>query len=269
MNKVTEFYQSLWHDYLLIAPQVEKVHQLFATTDGVVVNDHVAFRTFAHTPVSLDKLETVILSLGYERQDSYQFKEKKLRAHSYIHPDNQVPKVFCSELLTEQLSEASQAIIARYTDQISEATALTPELFWSGRHWNAPTWDEYQQVLAESEYGAWLLALGLRANHFTVSVNHLKSSHSIEEVLHRVKQAGFSVNTSGGEVKGSPAALLEQGSTMADKMMILFAGDDPHEIPTCFYEFARRYPDPDNANKLYQGFREANADKIFESTHAS
>lgn len=269
MKKITEFYQSLWHDYILIAPKAEKIHQLFTATDGLVINDHVAFRTFANTPVSLEKLESVIFSLGYERQDSYQFKEKKLSAHSYIHADSHTPKIFCSELLTDQLSEASQAIIARYTDQISEATELSPELFWSGRHWQAPSWDDYQQVLAESEYGAWLLALGLRVNHFTVSVNHLKSSHSVEEVLYRVKQAGYGVNTSGGEVKGSPEALLEQGSTMADKMTVLFAGDDAHEIPTCFYEFARRYPDPDNANKLYQGFREANADKIFESTNVS
>jgi hypothetical protein len=36
------------------------------------------------------------------------------------------------------------------------------------------------------------------------------------------------------------------------------------EIPACYYEFAKRYPDADG--KLYSGFIAKSADKIFEST---
>jgi hypothetical protein len=36
------------------------------------------------------------------------------------------------------------------------------------------------------------------------------------------------------------------------------------EIPSCYYEFALRYPDTDG--KLYSGFIAKSADKIFEST---
>jgi hypothetical protein len=36
------------------------------------------------------------------------------------------------------------------------------------------------------------------------------------------------------------------------------------EIPGCYYEFARRYPD--QSGKLYSGFIAKSADKIFEST---
>jgi hypothetical protein len=36
------------------------------------------------------------------------------------------------------------------------------------------------------------------------------------------------------------------------------------EIPGCYYEFAKRYPDADG--KLYSGFIAKSADKIFEST---
>ncbi|MFG1490645.1 DUF1338 family protein, partial [Oceanospirillum sp. HFRX-1_2] len=88
----------------------------------------------------------------------------------------------------------------------------------------------------------------------------------IQRVLDRVKEAGYAVNTVGGEVKGTPEALLEQGSTMADRQQIEFAGGELHEIPTCFYEFALRYPNAEG--DVYQGFIEANADKIFESTNA-
>jgi hypothetical protein len=45
-----------------------------------------------------------------------------------------------------------------------------------------------------------------------------------------------------------------------------FANGERHVIPTCYYEFARRYPDADG--KIYEGFVAASADKIFESTNA-
>lgn len=259
------FFDQLWQDYIQITPQAEQIKQLFAATDGTVINDHVAFRTFADTPLQLDNLEPLILAMGYERQGSYDFKAKKLRAHSFIHPNPAVPKVFVSELLTDQLSPATQQIIARYTAQI-EPRSLSQAVFWSGRHWDMPSFADYQAVMEESEYGAWLLAIGVRVNHFTVSINHLTSTHCIRETLQRVKDAGYAVNTVGGEVKGTPESLLEQGSTLADRQAYTFAGDDVQEIPTCFYEFALRHPDDQGV--VYQGFIEANADKIFESTNA-
>jgi hypothetical protein len=45
----------------------------------------------------------------------------------------------------------------------------------------------------------------------------------------------------------------------------IHAQAERHEIPTCYYEFARRYPLADG--RLYQGFVAASADRIFESTH--
>ncbi|MDI3323357.1 DUF1338 domain-containing protein [Pontibacterium granulatum] len=265
MNTET-FFAELWRDYTSITPQAELIKQIFAKTDGEVINDHVAFRTFANTPLQLDNLEPLILSLGYERQDSYNFEAKKLRAYSFIHTDPKAPKIFVSELLIDQLSEESQAIIGKYTQQI-EAKELDLSVFWSGRHWEMPSFEEYQTLMAETEYGAWLLAIGVRVNHFTVSVNHLTSSETLQDVLRRVKEAGFAVNTVGGEVKGTPADLLEQGSTMADRQAFEFAGGETHEIPTCFYEFALRHADIEK--NLYQGFIAANADKIFESTNAA
>ncbi|WP_028468612.1 DUF1338 domain-containing protein [Neptunomonas japonica] len=258
------FFNELWTDYVNIAPQAQKIHDLFAATDGEVINDHVAFRTFANTPLRLDLLEPLILAMGYERQDSYEFKAKKLRAHSFIHPNPLVPKIFCSELLVEQLSDSAQKTIEKYTAQITEKS-LDQSVFWSGRHWEMPSWDDYNTLMAESEYGAWLLAIGVRVNHFTVSINHLTTTSAIREVLERVKSAGYKVNTVGGEVKGTPESLLEQSSTMADRQFFEFTGGDQHEIPTCFYEFAKRHAD--NQGVVYQGFIEANADKIFESTN--
>jgi len=58
--------------------------------------------------------------------------------------------------------------------------------------------------------------------------------------------------------------LLEQSSTMADKVKVQFINTDA-EVPSCYYEFAKRYPD--SSGNLYQGFVSKSADKIFESTN--
>ena len=52
---------------------------------------------------------------------------------------------------------------------------------------------------------------------------------------------------------------------MADKIDVNFT-DGQHQIPGCYYEFARRYAGADG--EIYQGFIAASADKIFESTDA-
>lgn len=259
-----EFFVDLWQDYIQITPQAKEIKREFESLGEKVVNDHVAFRTFADSPIQLDYLEPLILALGYQRQESYFFKAKKLRAHSFIHTEPELPKIFCSELLTDQLSPVAQRIISNYTQQISKQPQ-SPSVFWSGRHWEMPSWEDYSELIKETEYGAWLLAIGIRVNHFTISVNHLQGFHTLQEVLDKVKNTGFAVNTVGGEIKGCPEMLLEQGATIADRKTFMFAEGETHQIPTCFYEFALRYED--QHGEIYQGFVEANADKIFESTH--
>jgi hypothetical protein len=59
---------------------------------------------------------------------------------------------------------------------------------------------------------------------------------------------------------------LEQSSTMADKAVVKFS-DGEVSIPSCFYEFAKRYPL--DCGTLYSGFVAASADKIFESTNVA
>ena len=262
---VERFFPALWADYTGLAPQAQAIKELFGRDNGQVINDHVAFRTFAGSPLELDCLEPLILGMGYSVQGQYRFEQKKLRARSYIHSDPQVPKIFLSELLVEQLSDSAQQILKPYIAQI-ENRALTTEVFYAGRAWPMPSWSEYQKLLAESEYAAWLLAIGLRANHFTISVNHLENYGSLQQVVDAVTAAGFDINSSGGVIKGSSAVMLEQAATLADQQWIEFAGGDKHQIATCFYEFALRHPQPDGA--LFQGFVEGNADKIFDSTNS-
>ncbi len=45
------------------------------------------------------------------------------------------------------------------------------------------------------------------------------------------------MNTSGGEIKGTPTQLLEQSSVLADKIPVVFK-EITKEITSCYYEFA-------------------------------
>ena len=230
-----------------------------------VINDHVAYRTFNLDKVNIDKLAAPLIKLGYKECGQYTFDVKKLNAKHFEHPNNEMPKVFISELLVEEFSAAVQAIIHKIVENIDEKSIPAGEFLYSGTHWQVSSAD-YDTLLAESEYAAWVAAWGYRANHFTVSINHLRDFDSIEAVNSAVKNGGFTLNSVGGEVKGDISVKLEQSSTMADMAVVEFA-DRSVKIPSCFYEFAKRYPLENG--ELYTGFVAASADKIFESTNAA
>jgi len=259
-------FEKLWQNYSDVTPSAAQIHRILgAEQDQVIVNDHIALRTFNLAPVGLDALAQHFLALGYREGGEYHFKAKKLYARHYEHADPEAPRVFISELLTEQCSPELQATVKKLVAGVTKEEVAADNFLYSGRHWNLD-YDTYRSLLEESEYAAWLAAWGYRANHFTVSVNHLQRFHTVADVNQLLKDKGFTVNSSGGEVKGSPKDLLEQSSTMADRVPVSFSDRDT-TIPSCFYEFALRYNKPDGG--LYNGFVAASADKIFESTHSS
>jgi len=268
MSKMStqEFFNHLWKDYIEIAPAAGRLHRAVEEAGDKIVNDHVAFRTFDIAPINLEALEKHVLAVGYQRFAPYQFEDKKLRAFGYIHStDPNAPRVFLSELETAKCSEYLRKRVKEICAQVDPKRVESPDVLWAGRLWKPVKYDVYQELLKESEYAAWVAALGLRCNHFTISVNHLTKFPTIESLLDFIEGLGYKLNTSGGRVKGNPGVLLEQGSTLADRVEVDFADGRKHIIPSCYYEFARRYPTPDG--KLYQGFVAASADKVFESTN--
>ena len=132
--------------------------------------------------------------------------------------------------------------------------------------WLSPTQEDYLTLAEHIEYAAWLSTMGLQANHFTVSINHLKTLPTIEDVNSLLINEGYALNQVGGLVKGTPELFLEQSSTMADKIDYTFADGKKETIPSCFYEFARRHVMPNG--QLFDSFIEGNDAKIFDSTSA-
>ncbi|MBE9609377.1 DUF1338 domain-containing protein [Chitinilyticum piscinae] len=257
------FFRELWLHYAALTPQAPVIRALFG--GETVINDHVAFRTFAATPLALDKLEPRLLALGYRRHAPYAFPDKHLAAWGYVcDEDPDAPLVFLSELDVTALSPASQAILAPLLAAIPPQAATHAQVFCEGPMWPGLASQDYEALAQESEYAAWLAVHGMTANHFTIAVHRLDPLLTLSEVCEQVQAAGFALNTSGGMIKGTPVELLEQASTLADRQKHSFADGVCLSVPTCYYEFARRYPAADG--RLYQGFVAASASRIFEST---
>lgn len=252
----------LWHDYSAINSQAKDIHELLSEPSKALVNDHVAFRTFNHPRTNISKLAKVFLENGYEEKAEYRFEQKKLVAIHLEYPEQKYPKVFISELLLEEFSDDLQGKIKSLIDQMPSGFEDQSDFCVSGRPWNI-SYADYESFEKESEYAAWMSAFGFRANHFTVSVNDLSGFQSIVELNAFLKENGFILNSSGGEVKGTEEELLEQSSTLAARYKCKF-DEGLREVPSCYYEFAKRYPD--SSGKLFQGFIAKSADKIFEST---
>lgn len=250
----------LWTDYAAITPQAGAIHRLLRAAGETVVDDHVALRTFADPRLGLEVLAAPFVAAGWRPAGVYRFPDKKLDARHYDPPTPGLPRLFISELRLDACSPALRAIVDRLLAQLPPV--LPGPLAALGRPWSVAHAD-VEALRRESEYAAWLAAHGLRANHFTVSVNHLTTIPTLEAMVELLRAHGFALNTAGGVIKGSPAVLLEQCSTLADAVAVDFT-DGRHVVPGCYYEFARRHPGPDGA--LFSGFIEGSADKIFEST---
>lgn len=260
-----DIFNRLWIDYTTQNPDSKRVYDLFVAEGETVINDHIAFRTFNHPEINVDVLSQVFLENGYQFKGDYRFEQKKLLAKHFEHEsDPTAPRVFISELLVEEFSEYLQIIVDEWVDRIPIPLKESNELIYSGNKSGVPSFNVYELLRKESEYAAWLYVNGFCANHFTVSINHLKKFDTIHKVNDFLKSKGFKLNDGGGEIQGTPEELLEQSSIKAGVVPVQFA-EGIFEIPGCYYEFAKRYPDQDG--ELYSGFIAKSADKIFESTN--
>ncbi len=262
---LNRIFDRLWKDYTAQNPSAQKIYNLFTEKGENVVNDHIAFRTLDLPEINIDVLSKPFISNGYEPKGEYRFLEKHLYAkHFELPEDDTAPRIFISQLI---LSDCSQFVQNTLKESVKEKDFMnmSPEkIIFSGSISTHLSFEVYNRLREESEYAAWFYVFGFRANHFTVSINSLKKYNNIYSVNELLKKNGFNLNSSGGEVKGTKADLLQQSSTTADTIMIDFS-EGSFEVPGCYYEFAQRFPDS-NGN-LYNGFVAKSADKIFESTN--
>jgi hypothetical protein len=262
MSQATTLFERLWASYVEVTPLAGRIHKLLQERGETVVNDHIALRTFDHPDVCIEVLDRAFVDFGYQPAESYEFAAKKLHACHYEHEHPSAPKVFISALELDHCSESLREIVDGLVAQLPAGLSASPYFPASGRPWSI-SFETYEALARESEYAAWVAAFGFRPNHFTIDVGSLTTFGSLAELNAFLVENGVALNQSGGVIKGTPADYLEQSATLAEEVEIEFA-DGPHRVPSCYYEFARRYPLP--SGELFQGFVTGSADRLFEST---
>ncbi|MBN2728611.1 MAG: DUF1338 domain-containing protein [Bacteroidales bacterium] len=259
-----KLFSKLWADYTEKNPQALKIYESFVANGEKVINDHIAFRTFNLPETSIEVLSKAFLEVGFVEKGSYVFEQKKLFAKHFEHPERpDAPRVFISELKIEEFSPELQKTVKEIVGKIPQQILQSPEIILAGNQWGKPSHKVYEKLREESEYAAWLYVNGFTVNHFTVSVTHLEKMNDIYAVNDFLKNQGYLMNDGAGEVQGTPEELLEQSSVKAELKDVEFE-EGTYQVPACYYEFAKRYPDANG--KLYNGFIAKSADKIFQST---
>ncbi|MGO1595956.1 MAG: DUF1338 domain-containing protein [Sphingobacterium sp.] len=252
-----------------------------------IVNDHIAFRTLGVPHLGIASFEKIFLSFGFKKMDYYHFPGKKLDAYWYAPPSDEYPRIFVSQLRVDALSEKARNIILKYTGAIQsdpvDALDLTNgaevAAFLQKPLWSLPRSTEYQTLLAESEYAAWVIYNRYYLNHYTISIHELKEDYATLEGFNTFLEGiGIKLNTSGGKIKTSEDGLLRQSSTVSALNNAEFADGVNLEIAGSYVEFAERKVLPtfrhlpaDAVRREHRrdGFEANNADKIFESTYTS
>lgn len=257
-----DIFRVLWDRYRSMAPIAQQCRRMLHARGEAWVVDHVALRTFDTEGLGLDSLTRVFTQVGYVETGRYRFSSKRLHAVSLSDSRGERPRVFISCFETNSLpEELRQELLAL----VSSPEGELRDWFRGERPWRMPSFETYARLREESEYAAWLSVFGICANHFTVAVNALRTISTIRELNRILREAGVELNEAGGEVKGSPELLLEQSSTMADRVPVSFSCGRVEEIRSCYMEFAARYEDP-KTGTLFDGFLPESADRIFEST---
>lgn len=257
------FFKIAHDQYYEVCPTAQRINHMLDDMGETIFNDHVAFRTFKHPDIGLEQIYFMFQGFGYEKKGEYYFKEKNLKA-IHLEPENcfDHPKIFISELILDNYSDAFKNAVKSLLNQISGPLDIM-DMIKNPRPWECGI-HNYEILSQESEYASWLAAHGVRPNHFTLSLNNSNSFQSIVDLNNWLKSNDIKLNTSGGEVKGSESVFLEQSSTIADLVEVQFL-DALRVVPGCYYEFAKRYKD--NDGNYFQGFIETSANKIFESTN--
>ena len=288
-SAIGDILQGVFQVYSQRVPNVQKITQAMVSHGMVsgqseIINDHIAFRTLGVPHLGIASFEKIFLAHGYQKRDYFFFEGKKLDAYWYAPPVDELPRIFISELRVHDLSDQAQQLIAKYTGglkadpvdslDLNDVAAVTD--FFHRPLWQLPTLEDYQTLLAESEYAAWVIYNRYYLNHYTISVHQLGQEHrTLEQFNDFLKSIGITLNNSGGEIKVSPDGLLRQSSSVAEKVEAEFARGQKATIAGSYVEFAERLPLPEFAHLPFDqlrrhmrrdGFESGNADKIFEST---
>jgi len=298
---LTRLLDSLWGKYIQRVSYAKTYAELVESKGGRVVNDHIAFRTFntvtGDQPHGVNAIWHILENFGYQPSGNYTFKEKKLNAIHFQHPNESFPKIFVSQIEVGLLPNWAQ-------DLINEAVAMTPyrlseiaildllELDKNGeldesavnnliqeltryfsRPWAIPKQDSIKRLDEVSQYAAWTLLHGNSVNHFTAFINFqdVKEWPDLQTTCEALAAAGIPMKTS---IEGEKGSKLQQSSTQAvsELVDVILPDGSKGQIPWtyAYYELAERgFIEENGRQVLFSGFLGEQATHLFEMTKTS
>ena len=68
-NKINLLFDTLWEQYILLAPSALKIRNMFAKTQNKkIINDHIALRTINNEICNIEVLSKTFIELGYSKK---------------------------------------------------------------------------------------------------------------------------------------------------------------------------------------------------------
>jgi len=293
-------FDRLWDNYCQRVPHAESYRQLVAQHGGRVANDHIAFRSFNTAlpgqPPGYQAFLRVLLPLGYMQAGTYDFPDTHLRAVHLEHADENLPRIFISQLEVDRLPAEHAALLRaavqdvvpdwKFTAEVAEmlpGAALSPArtdalvaslVDFFGRPWPAPPRRTVLALNEVSQYAAWTLLHGNAVNHFTAYINRqaVPAWPDIEATVAGLRAAGVPMKDA---IEGERGSRLRQTATQAARGRFPVREDDgrPGELEWtyAYYELAERgtVTGPDGHTRLFTGFLGPQTPGLFEMTRVS
>jgi hypothetical protein len=291
---LAELFDVLWDRYRQRVSYVHTYEHVIRQAGATFVNDHSAFRTFAtQQPLAgIATISRIFEALGYRAAGSYHFDDKQLSAIHFQHANQQLPKLFISELKTWELPADARAIIEKAArghrpaiccsmlaalanldrDEKSAAELLQQVVReFHELPWLPPSRDDVEKLNKVSQYAAWVLVHGYNVNHFTSLINShgVAGLDDIEKTIAALQKAGVPMKK---EIEGERGSKLRQTATEA---VTIDVGVHDKGFPTtmpwtyAYFELAQRDTVLDAATGKqvrFEGFLGPQATNLFEMT---
>lgn len=291
-----QLWDRLWQEYRGRVSYAQTYEQMILQAGGTVANDHIAFRSLrlnidtsqGKQNLGIEYLAKIAEALGYTAAGEYFFSPQKLYARHYRHPAQErldLPKLFISELIVEELEEAIASLIYQTVSDAFVGWALPTNLTnlteinlivdrlqsVFTRPWSPPTKSVVEAVNQATQYGAWVLLHGYAVNHFTGYVNRQQTAQypDIETTANGLAALGVPMKA---QIEGSLEVGLRQTATHAVKEMVTVIDDVTRELiqipwTYAYYEIAERYQVEGSGKQvLFDAFLGQNAQHLFEMT---
>ena len=181
------------------------------------------------------------------------------------------------EINKSKLSIKYQNIISAYIN--TNKNTIFDGISTGNELWRPVSMDDYNYLLPESEYAAWVLVFGDVLNHIGIPIHYLTQYDNIEDCVELLENNNITLSTVGGKIKKSDDKLLYESSVVADLVPAIQLGSEYLSLPGTVVGFIDRKTLPNyihkccnnihnkyNDNYRREGFDTNNANYIFDST---